>query len=172
MKADTVSDAPHTGVVSTEIERKFLVIEPPADDVLGAGVHFRQGYLAGEGDVESRLRIGPDEAWITVKAGRGVARTEVEVTIPVSEAEALWPHTAGRRLEKDRFFVAVDGGTAEVDRYADELAGLWTVEVEFGSAAAAAAFRPPSWFGPELTDVDGWSNGALARHGRPADPPS
>jgi adenylate cyclase len=158
--------------MGTEIERKFLVSEPPAEDELGAGVHYRQGYLAGEGDVESRVRIGPDEAWITVKAGRGASRTEVEVAIPVAEAEALWPHTVGRRLEKDRFFVPVDGGTAEVDRYADALAGLWTVEVEFASAAAAAAFRPPSWFGPELTDVDGWSNGALARHGRPTDPPS
>ena len=111
-------------------------------------------------------------AWITVKAGRGVARTEVQVAIPVAEAEALWPHTAGRRLEKVRFFVPVEGGTAEVDRYADELDGLWTVEVEFDSEAASAAFTPPAWFGAELTDVDGWSNAALARRGRPADPPS
>ena len=94
------------------------------------------------------------------------------MAIPVAEAEALWPHTAGRRLEKVRFFVPVEGGTAEVDRYADELDGLWTVEVEFDSEAASAAFTPPAWFGVELTDVDGWSNAALARHGRPADPPS
>jgi CYTH domain-containing protein len=158
--------------VATEIERKFLVVEPPAADVLGAGVHYRQGYLAGEGDVECRVRIGPDEAWITVKAGRGVARTEVEVAIPHDEAEALWPHTAGRRLEKDRFRVAVPGGVAEVDQYADELAGLWTVEVEFASAQDATTFTPPAWFGPELTDLDGWSNGALARRGRPEHPPS
>ena len=66
-----------------------------------------------------------------MKAGRGVARTEVELDVPLAEAEALWPHTAGRRLEKVRFRVPVDGGDAEVDRYAGELAGLWTVEVEF-----------------------------------------
>jgi CYTH domain-containing protein len=158
--------------MAAEIERKFLVAEPPAADVLGSGVRYRQGYLAAEGDVESRVRIGPDAAWITVKAGRGVTRSEVEVPIPVAEAEDLWPHTVGRRLEKVRFRVPVDGGTAEVDRYAGELAGLWTVEVEFASVAASAAFTPPSWFGPELTDVPGWSNGALARRGRPADPPS
>ena len=158
-------------MVSTEIERKFLVVEPPDDDVLGPGVHYRQGYLAGEDDVESRVRISADAAWITVKAGRDVARTEVEVAIPVPDAVALWEHTAGRRLEKDRFRVPVDGGVAEVDRYADELAGLWTVEVEFASEDAAAAFVPPPWFGPELTHLDGWSNGALARHGRPEQPP-
>jgi CYTH domain-containing protein len=166
----TLVDGRILGSVAVEIERKFLVAEPPPADVLGDGVHYRQGYLAGEGDVESRVRIAPDAAWITVKAGRDVARTEVEVAIPLDDAEALWPHTAGRRLEKVRFWVPVDGGVAEVDRYADELAGLWTVEVEFPSADAAAAFTPPPWFGPELTSLDGWSNGALARHGRPADP--
>jgi CYTH domain-containing protein len=171
MCAVTVAEGFHTGTVSTEIERKFLVVEPPPDDVLGPGVHYRQGYLAGEGDVESRVRISADAAWITVKAGRDVTRTEVEVEIPVPDAEALWPHTAGRRLEKDRFRVPVDGGVAEVDRYADALAGLWTVEVEFASEEDAAAFVPPPWFGPELTHLDGWSNGALARHGRPAQPP-
>jgi adenylate cyclase len=157
--------------VATEIERKFLVARPPGEDELGAGVHFRQGYLAGEGDVDARIRIAPDRAWITVKAGRGVARTEVEVPIALDDAEALWPHTAGRRLEKVRFFVPVEGGTAEVDRYAGELEGLWTVEVEFASAEDAASFVPPAWFGADVTDVDGWSNGALARRGRPEQPP-
>jgi len=156
--------------VSVEIERKYLVDGPPGDDVLGPGVRLRQGYLAGEGDVEARIRIGPDWARLTVKAGRGVSRTEVELDVPVEEAEALWPHTAGRQLEKVRHRVPVPGGVAEVDRYEGALAGLWTVEVEFPSAAAAEAFIPPAWFGRDVTDVDGWSNGALARHGRPGEP--
>jgi adenylate cyclase len=156
--------------VATEIERKFLVADVPAADVLGAGVPFRQGYLAGEGDVETRIRITPDVAWFTVKAGRSLARVEVEVPVDRDEAESLWPHTAGRRLEKVRYEVPVEGGTAEVDRYGGELVGLWTVEVEFDSKYAAEAFTPPAWFGPELTSTPGWSNGDLARHGRPAEP--
>ncbi|MET0908534.1 MAG: adenylate cyclase [Ilumatobacteraceae bacterium] len=153
--------------MATEIERKFLVADVPHDDVLGPGVPMRQGYLAGEGDVESRIRITPGGARLTVKAGRGVARTEVELDVPVDEAEALWPHTEGRRREKVRHRVVVPGGTAEVDRYAGPLDGLWTVEVEFASEADASAFVAPAWFGDELTTLDGWSNGALARHGRP-----
>jgi CYTH domain-containing protein len=156
--------------MAVEIERKFLVTDPPAPDVLGAGTSYRQGYLAGEGDVETRIRIAADEAWFTVKAGGGVSRVEVELPVAVDEAEALWPHTAGRRLEKVRHRVPVAGGVAEVDRYGGPLEGLWTVEVEFASVDDAAAFSPPDWFGPELTDLDGWSNGALARRGRPPDP--
>jgi adenylate cyclase len=157
--------------VATEIERKFLVAEVPAADVLGTGVPFRQGYLAGEGDVETRIRITPDDAWFTVKAGRSIARVEVELPVDRDEAESLWPHTAGRRLEKVRYRVPVAGAVADLDRYGGELEGLWTVEVEFDSEAAAEAFTAPAWFGPELTNTDGWSNGDLARHGRPAEPP-
>jgi CYTH domain-containing protein len=152
--------------VGVEIERKFLVTEPPADE-LGPGEALRQGYLAGEDDVEVRVRIAPSEAWLTVKAGRGVSRTEVQFPIDLSEAEALWPHVEGRRLEKVRHRVDVPGGVAEVDRYGGDLDGLWTVEVEFDSEDAAEAFRPPDWFGAEVTHEDGWTNAALARHGRP-----
>jgi adenylate cyclase len=157
--------------VATEIERKFLVADVPGTDVLGAGVAYRQGYLAGEGDVETRIRITPDNAWFTVKAGGGISRVEVELRVDLAEAESLWPHTAGRRLEKVRYRVPVDGGVAEVDRYGGELAGLWTVEVEFASEDAAEAFAPPPWFGPEVSRTPGWSNGELARRGRPAEPP-
>jgi CYTH domain-containing protein len=156
--------------VATEIERKFLVAAVPSAGELGAGVPFRQGYLAGEGDVETRIRITPDLAWFTVKAGRSMARVEIELPVDRDEAESLWPHTEGRRLEKVRYTVPVEGGTAEVDRYCGALEGLWTVEVEFSSADAAEAFAPPPWFGPEVTSTPGWSNGELARRGRPAEP--
>jgi adenylate cyclase len=107
---------------------------------------------------------------LTVKAGRGLSRTEVEVPISAEQAEALWPHTAGRRIDKIRHRVALGASTdlvAEVDLYAGELDGLCTVEVEFASAADAGAFVAPDWFGRDVTDEPGWTNAALARHGRP-----
>ena len=156
--------------MTIEIERKFLLSESPPLGQLGVGVRLRQGYLAEEDTVEVRVRITSAVATITVKAGTGVSRTEVDVAISFEQAEALWPHTVGRRIDKTRHRVALDdppGHVAEVDVYAGDLAGLTVVEVEFSSEPDAAAFVPPGWFGRELTGEAAWSNASLARHGRP-----
>ena len=156
--------------MTVEIERKFVLSEIPGAGVLGTGEPLRQGYVAEEGDVAVRVRIAERAATLTVKAGGGLARSEVEVPISGDEAEELWPHTAGRRIEKTRHRVALgDRGdrVADVDVYAGELSGLCTAEVEFTSQDDAAAFVPPGWFGREVTGEHGWSNAALARHGLP-----
>jgi len=154
-----------------EIERKFMVAEVPTPDRLGPGVQIRQGYIAEDDPVNVRVRITDMKSTLTVKAGSGLARTEVDVEISAEQAEALWLHTLGRRLDKTRHRVTVEDGeahhVAEVDVYAGSLAGLCVVEVEFGSEAAAAAFTPPAWFGEELTETPGWTNASLARNGRP-----
>jgi adenylate cyclase len=158
--------------VAIEIERKFLVRALPTADVLGAGELLRQGYLAEEGDAAVRIRITDRAATLTVKAGHGLSRTEVELPISREQADALWPHTKGRRIEKTRHRVDLGDGslTAEVDVYAGDLAGLNTVEVEFDDSARATAFVPPDWFGVDVTDEAGWTNAALARNGRPTTP--
>jgi CYTH domain-containing protein len=154
--------------MATEIERKFLVSDLPAATTLGTGSALRQGYLAEEEGVEVRLRLADGTATLTIKAGRGRARTEVETGLDPAQAEDLWPHTEGRRIEKTRYRVPLGAVTAEVDVYGDALAGLQVVEVEFPSEAEADGFAPPAWFGRELTGTDGWSNAALARHGLPS----
>lgn len=152
----------------SEIERKFLVAEAPGPAALGPGARLRQGYLALDAGVEVRLRLTDAGATLTVKAGAGLHRTEVELPVDPGAAAELWPLTDGRRVEKIRHRVDLGASlVAEVDRYADALEGLWTVEVELPSEDAAAAFTPPSWFGEELTGVPGWSNADLALDGRP-----
>jgi CYTH domain-containing protein len=157
--------------VVIEIERKFILPDVPGVDRLGPGTHIRQGYLAEDGSVEVRVRITAEAANLTVKAGKGLTRTEVEVAISTDEAEALWPHTVGRRIDKTRHRVTLGSAAtehaAEVDIYAGALAGLCVAEVEFTAEADAASFEPPDWFGPELTGDARWSNAALARQGRP-----
>jgi CYTH domain-containing protein len=156
--------------MTVEIERKFLPNSLPAEIELVAGQPLRQGYLAMDGDVSVRVRITATGATLTVKAGIGVTRTEVEVSLADAQAAALWPHTAGRRIEKTRYRVPLDSGDgriAETDVYEGALSGLCTVEVEFESAHQAAAFTPPAWFGRDVTDEQGWTNAALALHGVP-----
>lgn len=158
-----------------EIERAFVADALSDPDLLGPGRRLRQGYVAGEGDVEVRVRIVDGSADLTVKAGTGLTRTEVVLPLVVADAEALWPTTEGRRVDKMRHRVPLPGGDgliAEVDVFTGALEGLVRVEVEFSSEAAAHAFVPPAWFGREVTGEVAWSNAHLARSGRPDAPAS
>jgi adenylate cyclase len=157
------------GPVAQEIERKFLVNVAPDPAGLAGATTLRQGYLAIEGPVEVRLREADGTTTLTVKAGRGVARTEVEAELDDADADELWAHVQGRVLDKVRHRVPLsDDAVAELDLYRGPLEGLVTVEVEFPDEASASRFEPPEWFGRELTDEPGWSNASLARHGRPS----
>jgi CYTH domain-containing protein len=150
-----------------EVERKFVADQVPASLILEDAHPVRQGYLAIDGAIEVRVRLLATSAVLTVKGGAGLSRTEVELPLTPADAEALWAHTEGRRIEKRRFRVDVDGIVAEIDRYGGRLEGLCTIEVEFGDEAEAEAFVPPRWFGVEVTGDPRWSNASLALHGLP-----
>ena len=150
-----------------EIERKFLVSEPPP---LGdrPGVAIAQGYLA-TGSSEVRLRRRGETPLLTAKQGAGLTRGEWEVELDEAQFEALWPATEGARVQKRRYELAADGGLViELDLYEGALAGLAVAEVEFPSVEAARAFTVPSWFGMEVTDDEAYKNRRLAVDGLPA----
>jgi adenylate cyclase len=164
-------------VSNQEIERKFLVTAFPSEEVSGR-VHVEQGYLAvGLPSTELseplsvRLRKVDDRGtFLTVKAGSGLARTEVELELAPAQFEALWPLTKNRRLTKTRLKVPLAGELiAEVDFYEGSLEGLATVEVEFSSNAQAEGFVPPGWFGKEVTGDSQYLNWSLAVYGKPSD---
>jgi adenylate cyclase len=154
----------------TEIERKFLVAELPPDFARGRSDSIEQGYIAiGDEGLEVRVRRIGGRDVLTIKRGEGRERLEEQIEIDQASFERLWPLTEGRRLEKTRHTIPAPGGlTFEVDTYAGELEGLVTAEVEFSSEDAAAAFDPPSWFGPEVTDDPRYKNQSLACYGPPA----
>ena len=158
-----------------EIERKFLVRTLP--DGLDGYRHRAvvQGYLQGAADgthVRLRRLDGRQGAQyvLTVKQGRGLRRTEVEVELSEDQFAALWPLTAGRRVRKVRYYVPLDGATVELDVYQDQLDGLCTAEAEFEDEAAATAWPVPDWFGRDVTDDDRYGNVRLAVDGRPDEP--
>lgn len=145
----------------------MVVGAPDADAVIGSN-RLRQGYLAIDDRVEVRLRDTDGATTMTVKAGKGLSRTEVEILLDDDDAAELWEHAAERSLEKVRSRVRLtDSLVAELDEYEGSLAGLRVVEVEFPDVESAEGFEPPEWFGREVTGEPGWSNADLAVRGAP-----
>ena len=151
----------------TEIERKFLVADPPAWLEGCRSQAIEQGYLAIGEDDEVRVRRREGTAMLTVKRGHGEERLEQEVEIDDDQLGALWPLTEGRRIEKRRYRVDDADPMIEVDVYAGTLEGLVTAEIEFPTREAADRFSPPDWIGEEVTGDDRYANQRLAIHGAP-----
>ncbi|MEY2440868.1 MAG: adenylate cyclase [bacterium] len=152
-----------------EIERKFLLGELPGALAFARRRAILQGYLAIDGDTEVRVRRTPSGATLTIKHGSGEIRVEEELALGERQADALWELTSGRRLEKVRRQLRVDGYDVDVDEYRGALDGLVVAEVEFVDEASARAFEPPALFGRELTGDPAYANRNLAMFGLPAD---
>ena len=155
--------------MAKEIERKFCVRKMP-DLTACTGVEISQGYIAvDEDDTEVRLRRKDKRFYQTVKIGKGVQRTEVEVELSRAQFDTLWPLTAGRRVEKMRYEMGEGTWTIELDVYCGRLKGLVVAEVEFETVAESSRFVPPPWFGRDVTDDDRYKNATLAYKGTPDD---
>lgn len=156
-------------VMTKEIERKFCVRKMP-DLTTCTGVEISQGYISvGENGPEVRLRHKGDRFYQTVKQGKGVQRTEVEVELSRAQFDNLWPLTEGRRVEKVRYEIAQGIWIIELDVYRGRLKGLVVAEVEFETIDESSRFVPPLWFGREVTDDDRYKNAILANKGTPDD---
>ena len=146
-----------------EIERKFLVRQIP--EKLKHHRHFQiaQGYLASEpGGRHVRLRKKGKTASLTFKVGRGAHREEREIKLTPKQFAALWPATAGRRLRKVRYDIPWRNLVIEIDVYRGKHSGLVVAEVEFPDLATCREFKPPPWFGREVTGQKRYSNVRLA----------
>ncbi len=106
-----------------ERERKFLVTEPPA--LPSDGERIRQGYVAVDGKVSARVRDRTGSGLtLTIKSGSGPTRTELEWELDRPRFEILWPLAEGRRIDKTRYLIPLNGHTAELDVFEGDLAGL------------------------------------------------
>lgn len=156
-----------------EIERKFTLPSLPAE-AKDAGTQIEQGYLVAGGvapqGLEIRVRrLGGRDAVLTVKKPlAGNERIEVEIPLTESQFATLWALTGGRQIMKRRRRVDLaDDLVAECDEYEGPLAGLRVVEVEFPTVERSRDFKPPDWFGAEVTGNPAYSNARLAGAGTP-----
>jgi adenylate cyclase len=151
-------------VSSREIERKFLIKRLPVKTLRSRHFPIAQGYLANEQRGRHvRLRKKAKAVSLTFKVGRGAAREEREIRLSPKQFALLWPATRGRRLRKTRYEIPWKNLKIEVDIYHGRNHGLVVAEVEFPNHASCRRFKPPRWFGREITGEKRYSNVRLAR---------
>lgn len=153
--------------MNREIERKFLINEPPDDLNKYPNHKIEQGYLAVTDDFEVRLRKKGDRYYQTSKSEGGLVRKEVEIELSPDQFDALWPLTEGKRIEKTRYNIEYEGFLIELDLYSGSLKGLRVAEIEFQTEDLSETFTPPDWFEDEVTDDKRYKNKYLALHGLP-----
>jgi adenylate cyclase len=143
-----------------EIERKFLVTSDAWRKAV-TGVHYSQGYIAGDSAATVRVRVAGDAAWLTIKGlTTGVSRPEFEYQIPLDEARYMLNHLCRRPLiDKHRHFIDIEGLTWEVDEFHCENAGLVVAELELEDESQS--FTRPSWLGKEITEDHRYRNSNL-----------
>jgi adenylate cyclase len=147
-----------------EIERKFLIKHLPVTILRARHARLAQGYLANErGGRHVRLRKKGKTASLTFKVGRSTSREEREIKLSPAQFAMLWPATRGRRLHKTRYEIPWKKLKIEVDVYHGRNHGLVVAEVEFPNHASRRKFKPPRWFGREITGEKRYSNVRLAR---------
>ena len=151
-------------VSSREIERKFLIKRLPVKILRSRHFSIAQGYLVNEARGRHvRLRKKGKSAFLTFKVGRGSSREEREIRLSPAQFAMLWPATRGRRLRKTRYEIPWKKLKIEVDTYHGRNHGLMVAEVEFSNHARCRQFKPPRWFGREITGEKRYSNVRLAR---------
>ena len=134
-----------------EIERKFLVRCEDWQELAISQTPIRQAYLTIDGKASIRVRIkGEAAATLSIKSrGASLRRLEVEVALPILEAEALMPLRQGSVIEKVRHVIPWDDLAWEIDVFSGENIGLIIAEIELRHEHQN--FELPRWIGAEVT---------------------
>lgn len=140
-----------------EIERKFLITNPPENLESYPHAPIKQAYL--NTDPVLRIRQHGDRYIFTYK-GKGLMCRE-EYNMPLNEESFLHllPKADGNVIEKVRYKIPLEGTdlVIELDLFSSPRTFMMA-EVEFPSEDAALAFIPPSWFGKEVTHDKAYHN--------------
>lgn len=148
-----------------EIERKFLIKDCPSLRTYSYK-KIKQAYIST--DPVIRIRQMNNQFFLTIKSQGHMMREEFEIPITKEQFETLYKKVEGSPIIKTRYLIPLENELiAELDIYKGHLEGLYTVEVEFTSIAAANSFTAPSWFGKDITLDSRYKNNHLATYGKP-----
>ncbi|ADL04943.1 CYTH domain-containing protein [Lacrimispora saccharolytica] len=147
-----------------EIERKYLITQPPAGYSSHPYHFIEQGYLSTEPVV--RVRREDDVFYLTYKSKGLLEREEYNLPLTRESYEHLIKKADGHILTKRRYLIPLeDSGhlTIELDVFEGRFKGLVLAEVEFPEREEAERFIPPSWFGEDVTFSGDYQNSRLSR---------
>jgi CYTH domain-containing protein len=158
-----------------EIERKYLITDPPKDLHQYTCRYIEQGYLCIKPVI--RVRKEDKNYFLTFKGSGMMAREEINIPLTAEAYEHLKRKIDGRLISKYRYNIPllhpqVKEGfpkppedyrlLIELDVFESPYPQLLMAEVEFGSVEAAEAFLPPAWFGEDVTYRPAYHNSNMA----------
>ena len=147
--------------MATEIERKFLVKNPPLY-LAEKKVNIKQGYIVSNKEKVIRVRIEENSFFLTIKGRQtGISRLEYDFPISENDADELITHFCNDKIiEKTRYYVKHGEHLWEVDEFHKKNTGLIVAEIELKSEDEI--FEPPSWIMQEVTSIGKYYNMNLA----------
>ncbi len=159
-----------------EIEKKYLIKSLPKNLKQFKVKEIEQGYLFTNPVI--RVRKSNDKYILTYKSRDNLdidteslcVANEIEMPITKDCYEHLREKSDGLVISKKRYIIPLSSFSseygelvAELDVFYGELEGLVYVEVEFESTNQAREFKPPSWFGEDVSDDLRYRNGVLSK---------
>lgn len=127
------------------------------------GLRHVEGVFPEQRDRSSWVRVEENKGLLILKTVGPDGEAEDKTDIPLAHAHALLDVCAGE-VDYTRTTVPISEGQALVDEILRPRA-LHLVTMEFASEEEAEAFRPPEWFGPEVTADPRYTNQSLALRG-------
>ena len=149
-----------------EIERKYLISEPPMDLSAYECHQIEQAYLNVMPVV--RVRQQDDSYYMTYKGGGMMARVEYNLPLTREAYLHLASKADGNIITKKRDLIPLEGElTCELDVFEGAFSGLVMAEVEFPDLESANAFQMPSWFIKEVTNDYRYHNSYMSKMENP-----
>lgn len=152
-----------------EIERKFLLKKIAFEFFKIENVYeIEQYYISINPEIRLRKAIDFDnkstQCYLTQKSKGDLIRSEITKEISEEFYLSQKKNKIGNEIHKLRYVVKLEDGTiAEIDLFTNY--NLNIAEVEFNSEEEANNFRPPKWFGKEVTDNIKYKNKSIAFEG-------
>lgn len=153
-----------------EIEKKYKIRQLPENLKSYPNKVIEQGYLCTNPIV--RIRKSNSEYILTYKSKFGLdekllqvgcVSNEVEVPLSKEGYEHLKEKVDNYMIYKTRYIIPLeDGLKAELDIFEGRLKDLLFVEVEFPNLEVATTFKPPIWFGEDVSFNHQFKNNYLA----------